>query len=345
MAIYRYYTVDLATDVVVAEMPLYGVFCEKVLSGAGNFNGTFVLDTGDLDQLMLDGSQPGIHAMYVERDGIVVWAGPIWTRTYQSSSRTVQLTAQTYESVFEKMLIGVDQIYIDVDQNTILSTWLADVQANNVNCDFGITYSGPGATGVLRTIQLIAEERHFASELLAGGFIGAVDGMDYTINVASSTSKVFKAMYRGTAPADSGAVYHYPGQISNYWYSESASKGGINSAAIGRVDIRTGTSSTGGGDPRPVWWNVQHFTDLVDSDLLQAQADALAVMPYISPTFELSNSDDFDGWDKLGQTFTVNIGDARLSDVQVQARMTGWSLTPEQSENQEDLKLTLETDA
>jgi len=349
MAQMRYYTADLLTNTIMAELPLYGVNMDKSLSAAGNFTGTYQLGVSgsDFDQYLMDGTIPGQQAIFVERNNVVIWAGPIWVRTYQGGSYTVQLQAQTYESVFEHIVMTTDQVYGATDQNTILSTWLTAMMAQTNN-GFGLTYSGPGATGVTRSIQFPAAEEHFAIDLLNaiahGAQGGASNGMDYTVNVASPSSKTFLATYAAAAPTDSGLFFEYPGQIQNFWYSESAQRGAVRSAALGAGLSATGTLS--GSGSRPYFWRVEQFSDIADQNLLQQKANELLQMPFISPTFELSDANDFvSGWDKCGQTFSVRVQDPRFpTGNTITSRMLGWSYTPEQSDSDESVQFTLETD-
>lgn len=342
MGVMRYYTADLLTNAVVSEAPLYGVYMDKILNGAGNFTGTYVLDTGiDVDSVLLGGTLPGQHALYVERDGVCIWAGPIWSRTYQSTSRTVQLTAQTFESVFEHIVMTTDQIYTAVEQVTILSTWLTTMMAQTNN-NFGFTGSYPSATGITRTLSYLATEYKLASELLEAITHPDVNGLDVTINVASPTSKTFKVTAQSSL-VSSGAVYDYPGQIANYWHSESGAKGAVRAAAIGSGV--TGNATLSGSSLRPYFWQLRQYGDIADQNLINAKASDLLQMPFVAPTFELNSADDFIGWDNLGQTFVVNITDPRFPDGKaITSRMLGWSFTPEQSESDENLKFALETD-
>lgn len=344
MSYIRYYTADLLTNAVIAELPLYGVYMDKILNGAGNFTGTFVLDSGlgpGEDSILINGSIPGQQALYVERDGIIIWAGPIWSRTYQASSETVQLTAQTFESVFEHIVMTTDQIYAAVEQVTILSTWLTAMMAQTNNA-FGITGSFPGVTGITRTLSYPAAEYKYASELLQA-ITQASNGLDITINVTSTTQKDFLVKQQGTA-GSSGSYYEYPGQISTYWFSESAGRGAVRSAAVGNGIIQEGTLA--GAGSKPYFWQVGQYSDIGDSAALTAKASELLQMPFVSPTFELASAGDFTGWFDLGKTFVVNIFDPRFpSGKTITSRLMGWSFTPEQSDSDENLKFVLETDS
>src|SRR5690348_14342039 len=111
MPSYRYFAADILTGAVLAELPLYGVWCSRKMSEAGEMTATFKLGTGMYDdQSLLDATETGKACLYVERNGTIVWGGPIWTRTWQEESKTMNLTGQTFESVFARVALETDVV-------------------------------------------------------------------------------------------------------------------------------------------------------------------------------------------------------------------------------------------
>jgi hypothetical protein len=98
---YRYFTADLLTNQVLAEIPFKGVSYERALKAAGNFSGQISLsaetDTFDL----YDSTMPGKTALYVVRDGVCVWGGIIWSRSYNVIDRTLSVSANEFPSYFQ----------------------------------------------------------------------------------------------------------------------------------------------------------------------------------------------------------------------------------------------------
>lgn len=77
MAEYRYFVADLLTGKVKAELPLSNVSYQRVLSRAGSLSAT--LPTRD-PKATADNLAPSRTAVYVQRDGEIIWGGILWTR-------------------------------------------------------------------------------------------------------------------------------------------------------------------------------------------------------------------------------------------------------------------------
>src|SRR5215213_4626573 len=96
---YRYIGVDLLTRSVIEDLPLYGTSFQRRISGPGNMTGSFKLETGLFsDADLLNASEPGLRSCWAVRNSQVIWAGPIFSRTYQSQASVCSLTGQSYES-------------------------------------------------------------------------------------------------------------------------------------------------------------------------------------------------------------------------------------------------------
>ncbi|MFD7410159.1 hypothetical protein [Kitasatospora purpeofusca] len=83
---YTYLFCDLVTDRVLAELPVIGAEYSTELSGVGTFRGTVPLndETGQLGPM--DATIPDRTALYIDRDGVIVWAGIIWRRRQLASA-------------------------------------------------------------------------------------------------------------------------------------------------------------------------------------------------------------------------------------------------------------------
>lgn len=103
---YRYLSVDILTNEILEELPLYGVSATKQLNKAGSGTASYKLDTGVYDDpSLLAATRPGKNALIIERDSVPIWGGPIWSRTYQSQSKSISLTMQTFESIFNQVVL------------------------------------------------------------------------------------------------------------------------------------------------------------------------------------------------------------------------------------------------
>ena len=77
MADYRYLFVDLLTDTVQAELPLTGVNFTQSLNSSGALQGTLLLSGLPSASNATNATVPAYNALYVERDGVLVWGGII----------------------------------------------------------------------------------------------------------------------------------------------------------------------------------------------------------------------------------------------------------------------------
>jgi hypothetical protein len=96
--VYRYFTVDLMTDRILTEIPLRNVSYACSLKAAGRFQGKIPV-TAETDSMSLyDSTMPGNTALYVMRNGVCVWGGIIWSRSYSFSSRDLEISASEFTS-------------------------------------------------------------------------------------------------------------------------------------------------------------------------------------------------------------------------------------------------------
>lgn len=356
---YRYISADLLTGAVVAEMPYYGVFASKKINESGSFNATFKLGTGvHHDQSLIDGSIPGRTATYILRDGTFVWGGIIWSRTYASESRTVQLTGQTFESYFDHVCIDANFIQQDVEQSTILTNLvnlLQSQQGNDINLDMA-TFP---TTGVTRTVLIPGYEYHFAQDVITQ-LVGVDNGLEITVDIAPSgvpdqPTRTLRVGYPklGNPVATSGMYYDYPGNISKFWWSESGSRGAVKAVALGHGEgfnkVR-GQAIDGNkiADGWPAWWIVNSHPNVADMDGIQDASEAdLAKygIPYSRPTLQFTAEfgAGFNSWNNVGDEVFVRIEDPRFPGGKiVTTRMLGWEFSPAESESEEQIKLVIE---
>jgi hypothetical protein len=95
---YAYLVADLRTGTVLDEVPLHDVTFSTVLNDAGEFRGQFPLGPRDPRYLL----EPGRTALYVVRDGVLVWGGIIWTTKYSSTERSIEIGGGGFLSYFDR---------------------------------------------------------------------------------------------------------------------------------------------------------------------------------------------------------------------------------------------------
>ena len=129
---YRYFTTDLLTNQVLAEIPFRGVSFERSIKSAGTFGGTIpvIPDTSSMN--IYDSTMPGKTALYVVRDGVCVWGGIVWHRSYDVVSRSLNVSASEFTSYFH--------------HRDIWKTWSHDFGAD-------LVVSGGTITGTLQALN------------------------------------------------------------------------------------------------------------------------------------------------------------------------------------------------
>jgi hypothetical protein len=95
---YRYFTADLLTNEVFGEIPFKGVSYERALKGAGAFSGTIGITPDTAKLGVYDFTLPGKTALYVVRNGVCVWGGIIWGRTYNVITKVLNVNASEFTS-------------------------------------------------------------------------------------------------------------------------------------------------------------------------------------------------------------------------------------------------------
>jgi hypothetical protein len=96
--VYRYYTVDLLTNEVLAEIPFAGVTYERAVKAAGRFSGKIPAIEKTAHLNLYETTLPGKTALFVVRNGICVWGGLIWTRSYNVVDRVLNVSASEFTS-------------------------------------------------------------------------------------------------------------------------------------------------------------------------------------------------------------------------------------------------------
>ena len=137
MANYRYLFADLLTNTILAELPLTAVNFTQQLNTAGTFTGELLISGVNTQNLnVASATIPARTAVYVDRDGVLVWGGVLWAREYNSKSQRIKLTAREFESYFERRRITSDTVFTSTDQLTAVQTLITNAQAatnGNIN--------------------------------------------------------------------------------------------------------------------------------------------------------------------------------------------------------------------
>lgn len=148
---YRYLFVNLFSNEIIAELPLTGVGFTQQLNQAGSFQGHILLSGINGDKYNVDASTiPGKCALYVDRNGVLVWGGVIWGRSYNSTEQKLNITAQEWISYFAHRRVNQTVDFNNIDQLVIAKTLIENAQTEtHGNINVGYNSEGQTTSGVL----------------------------------------------------------------------------------------------------------------------------------------------------------------------------------------------------
>lgn len=227
---YRYLFADLLSNEIVAELPLTGVSFNQQLNTAGTFQAHLLLSGINTFGYNVDAATtPGRNALYVDRNGTLVWGGVIWQRSYNSQDQSLSITAREFESYFERRRISTTRVFTNTDQLEIARTLINDAQAVPSG-DIGVIV-GSETSGVL------VDRTYYNYELKT--VYGAIqdlskaeNGFDFNIKVeydpiTFEPTKTLVLGYPRTGNVDTGVgdiatpVFEFPaGNVVAYEYPE-----------------------------------------------------------------------------------------------------------------------------
>lgn len=358
MSDFRYYFGSLRTEQVIAEIPVYGVYMDMEMNSGGTFQGTFQLDqTGQDNDTLMSACLPGKCWVACERDGIAIWHGYIWSRVYSAQSKTVQLFAQSFDKYPTKRLVLKDYDFDNVEQRNIFRTLWTDIQSTtggNLNVNLPPAF----ASGRLKDLEVLETDNRFYSEVISE-IADPENGFDWYVSITKDGQLYRKDMRigfpnLGTVVNPGMVVFDYPGNITQYYSTESMAEAGTHIYVFGNgegsdVTIGSYVNNTliSGGWPR---WDVaisrKDITSQssVDGAAAQYGLTLLPPMNVLKLTVK-SNLTPVFGSYNLGDTCGISIRDPRYPNgFRANKRLLRWELKPQSSESVEEANLVFEGD-
>lgn len=277
---YRYLFADLLTNDLLGELPLTGVSFNQQLNQAGTFTGHLLLSGVNSAGLNVDASTiPAKCAIYVDRNGTLVWGGVIWGRDYNSLSQTLTITAREFESYFERRRITADTVFNNVDQLTVAQTLFNNAQAvasGNIGVIVGTETSGVLVTRTYYNYEL--KQVYGAVQDLSR----ALDGFDFNIRVSYVSGVPTKTLQLGyprlgtvySVTSITAPVFNLPaGNIVEYAYPEDGSIAANRIYGLGAGSnegklISTQSDATKLTDGWPLLEDQANYSDITDATLL-----------------------------------------------------------------------------
>lgn len=365
---YRYIFLELLTDQVIEEINLYGVSATRQLGSPGQFTGSFIFDqTGKQNIDLVSATTPGRSWLVMEREGVPVWWGIVWSRTYQSQSKSCQIYGWGFEAYPQKQRIEV-AISVTQQPNTSLFCYLwQHLQSSDPARNIGVQVPNPfPGTGPLKDFSVLPSDEQFYSDEM-DKLANAADGFDWTIDLTKNSDGTYMKSLRVGYPTMGATqgnpdmiVFEYPGAILNYYETESMADAATNLKALGQgegADMVTSTVVQNDlitlGWPR---WDMDvSFKDVSD----QSQLDQIALQQGLvhkapMPTYKITAKADQDpvlGSYNVGDACQLVIDDPRnpspdgsQAGLDVPSMIIGFQITPPESDSTEEVDIILPGD-
>lgn len=349
---YTYLLTDLRTNTVTAELPLQSVSYENKLSAVGDASGSIVMND---ETILLDtktATTPGKSGLYILRNNIPVWGGIIWKRNYDSSSRVLQISANTFESYFEHRFQLQTKSWGNTEQLDI-ARWL--VTSNGAAQSVLMDVSG-AVSGVRRDRNMFSYEFKTTGTELSQ-LAQLINGFDYNVIIGKADNgnltRRLEFYYpdAGVSRDATALLFDFPGSIKNFTLNESASDGGNTVWAIGSGEGTSQISAVALDDPEIAggWPKIEtsrSYKSVSQPSTLQSHADSdrdrLRIPISIFEVTVDSRVDPVFGSYSLGDWARFRMEDIFMSPpLDTHARITGIKVDIDNASGLENVSLTL----
>jgi hypothetical protein len=345
MAQYRYLFADLLSNQIIAELPLTGVNFTQQLNAAGTLTGHLLLSGVNSNAMNVPaGTIPGRTALYVDRDGVLVWGGIIWNRSYTSSNQTLSLQAREFESYFERRRITSTVAFNNTDQLAIVQS-IVNTAQTATNGNIGLTV-GTETSGVLVSRTYYGYEYKTVFSAIQD-LSRSSQGFDFNILIAydsnGNPSKTLRLAYPRygkvySATSTTQAVLDLPsGNIVEYEYAEDAITAANTVYALGAGSnegklISTQTDPTKITAGWPLLEEQANYSDITDSTLLtnlaSSQVKTVSYPPITMKVVLPTYVDPILGSYEVGDDIRVRITDDRFpTGLDTYYRLVAYNVT------------------
>ncbi|MFD6071521.1 hypothetical protein [Amycolatopsis lurida] len=361
---YRYIVADLRTGQVHAELPLRDVSFSSALNDVGEFQGRLVL--GDPRIAVREPefvTRPAHTALYVERDGVLVWGGIIWTSKYSSASRAIDIGAAGFLSYFDHRRVlpkdfdpasgnlgSIAVTYTDEDQAEIARNLVATAQGHPRG-DIRIQSDPSVRSGIRRTIGYPGRELKTVGDALRE-LCALENGPDFAFDVGyGEGGHAVRRLRVGTPELGQQGtpyVWEFGGNLIEYSWPRDGSSMATRVFALGDEN-EAGQQVGIAQDASPARLLLESDVSLVnlsDPVLLRSQARsalAAAVDPVVLP--ELTVRGDLDpvlGSYAVGDhAFIVVRDDFFPLGTRFRVRIVAFEVTPGDDAGEEKVQLTV----
>lgn len=175
MPTYRVLFSDLLTKTVHGELPVESFRFSETLNAPGSFSGTLALDPDDgpvpivTDQTL----SPWRTAVWVERDGSLVWGGPVITLDADVESNALTVGAEGFHAYFRRRAVKAKLVYGEkygatIQDQTLIAKDLLRYAQSVPGGNVGVLTTGATATGQKRDLLIQPWERKNIGETIDG---------------------------------------------------------------------------------------------------------------------------------------------------------------------------------
>lgn len=200
---------------ILAELPFTTVSYSHVLNSPGSFSGTMALQQPEpLKSVLKAALMLGRNTLYVERNGVIMWAGIPWTRNVDFDANTYTINAEGWHSYFRHRHITETVEFILADQIHIARDLIDWAQAQPGG-DIGVQTSMVAHTAVWRARTYLANERKNVGEAVEE-LAALENGFDFRYESAWAGDVIntnFRTFYPATGRA-TDIVFEIGTQIS-----------------------------------------------------------------------------------------------------------------------------------
>ena len=358
MANYRYLFADLLTNSILAELPITNVNFTQQLNTAGTFTGELLLSGVNATNLnVANATIPARTAIYVDRDGSLVWGGVLWQREYSSKDQTLRFTAREFESYFERRRITSDVVFTNTDQLTAVQSVFNTAQAKT-NGNIGVLV-GTETSGVLINRTVYGYEYKTVFSFIQD-LSKSSSGFDFNIYIYyDSNGNPAKSLRLGyprygkaySATSLTAPVFELPNNIIEYNYPEDGLIAANYLYALGAGNNPNRLTATAFDGTKiaagwPLLEEQANYSDVSDSTLLGNLASGqIAVVSYPPTTIKLTispNNDPIFGSYEVGDDARFRILDDRFpTQLDVIYRIIAYNVTVGENNSPEIVTVTL----
>jgi hypothetical protein len=358
MATYRYLFADLLTNSILAELPLTSVRFSQQINSPGNFSATLQLAGLQVNDLnVANATIPARTAIYVDRDGTLVWGGILWNREYSSKDQTLTLNANEFESYWNRRRITTDTVFTNTDQLTAVQTIVTNANAAT-NGNIGIAV-GAETSGVLINRTFYGYEYKTVLSAIQD-LSKSATGFDFNIQVYydsnGNPAKLLRLGYprygrKYSTTSTSVPVFELPGNITEYTWPEDGSTAANYLYTLGAGSnpgklIATAYDGTKTAAGWPLLEEQANYSDVSDLTLLANLATAqVSIVSYPPTTIKITMPPSLDpifGSYEVGDDARIRILDDRFpNQLDTVYRIVAFSVQAGESNQPELVTISL----